>query len=49
MRIADAIRRDIVYGHLPPGARIPQHEYAARYHVGPSSNSGATHLGLWDD
>jgi DNA-binding GntR family transcriptional regulator len=26
VRMADALRRDIVYGHLPPGARIPQRE-----------------------
>jgi DNA-binding transcriptional regulator YhcF (GntR family) len=35
MRMADAVRRDIVYGHLPPGTRIPELEYAKRYHVGP--------------
>lgn len=36
MRMAAALRRDIVYGHIPPGARIPQYEYAERYHVGPA-------------
>jgi Bacterial regulatory proteins, gntR family len=35
MRMADAVRRDIVYGHLPPGTRIPEPDYAKRYHVGP--------------
>lgn len=36
LRMAAALRRDIAYGHIPPGARIPQSEYAEPYRVGPS-------------
>jgi len=32
--MAAALRRDITYGHLPPGALIPRDEYAERYHAG---------------
>ncbi len=35
MRLAEAVRRDIIYGHLPPGALIPDRDYGKRYHVGP--------------
>jgi DNA-binding transcriptional regulator YhcF (GntR family) len=31
--MAAALRRDIAYGHIPPGARLPGDEYADRYHV----------------
>jgi hypothetical protein len=37
LRMAAALRRDIVYGHIPPGARIPRYDYADRYHVGPAA------------
>jgi hypothetical protein len=36
MVTAAALRRDIVHGHIPPGARIARQEYAERYHVGPA-------------
>jgi DNA-binding FadR family transcriptional regulator len=40
-RLIAALRRDIVYGHLPPGTRIPALEYAQRYRVGPATSSRA--------
>ena len=33
-RMAAALRRDITYGHLPPGALIPKDDYAQQYHAG---------------
>jgi len=36
-RVAEAIRRDITYGHIPPGGYIDAGEYASRYNVGPHS------------
>ena len=37
VRMAAALRRDIAYGHIPPGALIPRYGYAERYHAGPAT------------
>jgi ribosomal protein S25 len=36
-RMDAALRRDIAYGHIPPGGHVDHYEYASRYGVGHSA------------